>query len=151
MSKLLLKTLGIGEDGRPRPDESLETRINIAASIFLLDACYNIPQCDDQRRGHIVGIILSTFTLPQALIEELINISNAGQAREFDLFQFRNQINQLFSKEDLIAIIEMCWRIIYSEASLTLHEEQFAELMKGFFLISDIDFSKARKKVKEGK
>ena len=151
MSKLLLKILGISEDGDPKAEVSPETRINIAASIFLIDACYRIPKCDNQKRGNIVGIALSTFPLPGPLIEELINISNVGQAQHFELSQFKNQINDNFTPEERIAIIEMSWRVIYSDESLTQHEEQFAGLMKSFFLVSDDDFSKTRKRIKKRK
>ena len=151
MSRLLLKVLGISEDGDPRAEVSPETRMNIAASIFLIDACYGIPQCGNQKRGYIVGIILSTFPLPEPLIEELINMSHVSQARHLDLSQFKNQINDVFTSEERIAIIEKSWKVIYSDEGLGKYEELFAEHIKSFFMVPDNDLSEARKRVKEGK
>ena len=103
------------------PDNQERTRI--AASVILLEAAYADHECTDDELEHVVDSLSSDFDLSRNHVEELLELADRERTQSVDLFEFTNHINNEFSHEEKIAVLETVWRIIYVDGQLEKHED----------------------------
>ena len=77
----------------------------------------------DVERKNILSILKGHFQFSNEYADELLEASNEELKRSIDLWQFTNLINQNYSRDEKIQIIEMVWQIVYADGRLDKHED----------------------------
>ena len=67
---------------------------------------------------------------------ELITIADQERKESLDLWQFTNLINQNYSHEDKIRVVETLWHVIYADGKVDKHEEY---LMRKLTFLLDLE------------
>ena len=74
-------------------------------------------------RKTIFSILNKEFGLPQEVAEELAAAAENELGKSIDLWKFTNLINEHYAQADKLKIIEMIWKVIYSDGKLSMHED----------------------------
>ena len=77
---------------------------------------------DETEREHIVAILRDEYGLSDDYIVELKKASQAELDTSIDLWQFTNIINQNFSEDERVHVVELLWQIVYADGKLDAHE-----------------------------
>ena len=64
-----------------------------------------------------------------------------------DLWQFTNLINQNYSLEEKIRIIEMVWKIAYADGKLDKHEDYFLHKLSNLLRLTQKQLIEAKLKI----
>ena len=128
--------------------ESKHATIQIAASVLLLEASHADDECTPTELDHIRTTLQHLFKVTDAVIEDLLELANSKREHEVDIWQFSNQINQEFDKQDKLAIIEAMWQIIYMDGKLDSHEDQFAHKLANLLRLTHKELIDAKLRVK---
>ena len=73
--------------------------------------------------------------------------SEAEIEKSIDLWQFTNLINQNYSIEEKLKVIELIWKVAYSDGKLEKHEDYLAHKIAGLLRLSHGQLIDAKLKV----
>jgi len=106
-----------------KQEEATTHDIRIATCALFLEMAKIDGEFSDHERGSIISILKKDYQLSDEHAAELLEASNEELERRIDLWQFTNLINQNYSSEEKISIIEMVWKIIFTDGRLDKHED----------------------------
>lgn len=109
---------GHEDQGKEKPHD-----IRLATCALLLEMANIDGEFSESERGNIINILKRDFNLSDEYAEELIKASNEELAGSVDLWRFTNLINRNYSMEEKIRIIEMVWKIAYTDGKLDKYED----------------------------
>ena len=140
---------GQGADSAGQGDtESHDVRVAVCA-IFLemanIDGEFSASERDD-----VISLLKRQYGLSDEHVVELMGASQKGLKDSIDLWQFTNLINQNYSRDEKIQIIEMVWQIVYADGRLEKHEDYLVHKLAKLLRLTDKDLIGAKLKVVRG-
>nr|MBF0222248.1 TerB family tellurite resistance protein [Desulfobulbaceae bacterium] len=99
---------------------------HLAAGVLLLEAAHVDNECTDQEMEHVVLTIKTMFNLDNDCVNELLAEAHRVRDNSVDLWQYTNYMNQNYSKEEKLQVMEDVWRVIHADGQLEKHEDHFA-------------------------
>ncbi len=113
-----------GEDTQNQ--ESLEKRIQIATCALFLEIANSDDNFADEERKLIVSLLKNEYDLSEEEVDSLIETTQKTLDNSIDIWQFTNLINQNFSDDEKVRILENIWKIIYADEKLDTYEDYLA-------------------------
>ena len=124
----------IGESAsRMEASANLERNLHIATAALLIEIAGVDDEFTADERMAIVANLRQYFNLSEDEVVEILEMTNAELERRIDMYYFTRQLNDNYGIEDKIRVIEMVWRVIYTDHHLNGHEDflvhRFAKLL----------------------
>lgn len=124
--------------------------IRIATCAILLEMCHIDGEFSDSERERIVSILKADNNFSNEDAAALIAASKKELEGSIDLWQFTNLINQNYTIEEKIQVIETVWRIAYTDGKLDSHEDYLLHKLATLLRLTHKQLIEAKLKVKEG-
>lgn len=121
--------------------------IRIATCAIFLEMANIDGEFSESERQDIVNIFKDKYNLSDELIDELFRTSKQELEGSIDLWQFTNLINQNYSLEEKIGIIETIWRIAYTDGYLDQHEDYLVHKLANLLRLNHKQLIGAKLKV----
>ena len=131
-------------------EENRTERIEVATCALLLEVANSDDEFSDVERDSIIQTLKRDFNLSDEYAEELLELSDKKRKESIDLWQFTHLINEHYSLEDKIKIIEMVWKVIYADGKLDKHEDHLAHKLSGLLRLDHKQLIDAKLKVRDG-
>jgi uncharacterized tellurite resistance protein B-like protein len=135
---------GASEEGGARPHATDE--LQLAAAALLVEAATMDRDYDETERGRILGLIRRRFAVSEDEARELVAAAEARVADSAQYFGFTRTINDRFSHEERIELIEMLWEVVYADGRLHDHEASLLRRIGGLIYVTDRERGEARKR-----
>jgi uncharacterized tellurite resistance protein B-like protein len=123
--------LGSGPSAQP---EAEHERIQVATCVLLLEMAHTDGEFHAMEGTLIQDLLRHKFDLSEAATAELIDFARQKREESLDLYQFARQINENFSIDEKLDVMEVLWRIIYADGVLDKYEDylvrQLATLLR---------------------
>lgn len=148
MFELIRKVMAVPAK-KEADNSSHELKIHIAAGVLLLEAAHADGDCTEEEMEHVVQTLRARFNLSPQYTEELIELAHTARSNAMDLWQFTRQVNQHFSTEEKVAILEDVWRIIHADGQLEKHEDHLAHKMANLLHLSHRQLIDAKIKARQ--
>ena len=137
----LLKNLAVdpveGESGQ-------FDRVQVATCVILLEvAHYDFEFCSIEKET-TKAILKNEFSISEEIIEDLMKVAEERREDKVDLWEFTNVINQNFSKEEKLKIIEAAWKIIYADEKLDKYEDHYVHVLADLLRLRHSDLIDAK-------
>jgi uncharacterized tellurite resistance protein B-like protein len=126
-----------------------EQDAHIALCVLLLEAAHVDGECSDEEMEHIVSTLTTECNVSRQDIDELIASGQKERKDSVDLFRFTRYMNNNFSKDEKIAVMESVWRIIHIDAHLETHEDHFAHKLSNLLRLTHSDLIDAKIRAKK--
>ena len=111
------------ENIAPSDQGSDADRLQIATCALLLE----VAQADDEYSSDeletIMSVVARRFGLSQEETADLLHVADEERKRSGDLYQFARLINDSFTRERKLAVLELLWQVVYSDGVLEAHED----------------------------
>ncbi len=147
----LIKKAIVKKDRKdPTPYEENDSRTKTAACVVLLEAAFADEECSEDELAHVLETIKHVFSISSELAEELVELGHQERRRAIDIWQFTNQINQEFTHQEKIRVMDAVWRVIYADGNMDMHEDYFAHKLANLLRLSHSEMINAKLKAKEG-
>lgn len=142
-----IKQLLMGEDAPADTiaDDEAERRAVTAA--LLVKAALMDGHFDADERKAIEGLLCESFGLEPGAVHALIDEAEERAQASAQLFGFTNAINERFSPEERIGLIEMLWQVVYADGELHHYESNLMRRLAGLLHVTDRDSALARQRV----
>jgi uncharacterized tellurite resistance protein B-like protein len=129
---------------RQRPHD-----IRIATCALLLEMSHIDGEFNASEREIIIAILKRNFDLSDEHAMTLLEASNEELKGSIDLWQFTNLINQNYSIEEKIRVVEMVWEIVYADGKLNKHEDYLVHKLATLLRLTHKQLIEAKLKVKK--
>lgn len=125
-------------------------RIQIATCVILLEVAKFDFDFSSIEKETTTAILKNEFNIPEEAIDDLMRIAEEKREDSVDLWEFTNVINQNFSREEKINIIEAAWKIIYADDKLDKYEDHYVHVLADLLRLRHDELIEAKLKVLYG-
>jgi len=123
MIDMVRKFFGKSESGKGRETETSVHDIRIATLALLIEMSQIDGEFSESERDSIVAVLKKDYNVSDDEAEALITAAESELKGSLDLWQFTSLINQNYTPAEKAEIIEMVWRIAYTDGRLDKHED----------------------------
>ena len=137
----------IGNNGADNEKKADNRDINLATCAILIELANVDGKFNEQERDDITNIFKTKYGLSEAEVNELLKSSEAKLEKSIDLWQFTNLINQNYSLEKKLKVIETIWEVAYSDGKLEKHEDYLVHKLAALLRLNHKQLIDAKLKV----
>jgi uncharacterized tellurite resistance protein B-like protein len=120
----------------------------IATSVLFLELAYADFKVTEEEEKNIYTSLQNFFNLPKEEVENIISLARDKRKNRQDIWLFTNQIKKNFNRERKITIIEMLWRLVYSDGKMDKYEEALMRKITNLLGLTHGEMIQAKNKVK---
>ena len=110
-----------GPDDRGGRDDL--QRLRVATCVLLLEAVNADDQLDEAEWSLLNDVVANRFHLEPAAVADLLALADQQRRNAGDLFGFTRLINDHFTRPQKLAVVELLWRVVYSDGRLEARED----------------------------
>lgn len=139
--------------GKSRSDASEDKKettshdVRIATCALLLEMAHIDGEFSESERESIINSIKKDYHLSDEHAAALIEAADEELKGSIDLWKFARLINQNYSTDEKIQIIEMVWRVIYTDGKLDKHEDYLVHKLANLLRLTHKELIDAKLKV----
>ena len=133
-----------------RPANKKETTVHdirIATCALFLEMATIDGRFSETERESIISILKKDYDLSDEHATALIEAANEELKKSIDLWHFTNLINQNYSKDEKLEIIETVWKVVYADGRLDKHEDYLVHKLAKLLRLSHKELIDAKLKV----
>jgi uncharacterized tellurite resistance protein B-like protein len=145
---LLRRPFGRGKPTDPAEDVGADPGdVRIAACALFLEMARIDGEFSDEERSRVLAILKNEYRLSDGDALALVQATDQELEQSIDLWQFTKRINQRYSDEEKINIIQMLWKIVYADGTLDKHERYLVHKLSGLLRLSHEELIEAKLRV----
>jgi uncharacterized tellurite resistance protein B-like protein len=127
MIDIVKKMLRISGDGRTTTEEGASAhKALVATTALLLEIAHIDGSFTDDEKGRIVSILTQEYGLKGDEAAAIMDSARAQLKKSIDLWQFTSAINRHFSEEEKEKVIEMVWKVVFTDGRMDKYEDYLA-------------------------
>jgi len=123
--------------------------IRVATCALLLEMSNIDGEFSEPERESIISVLKKDYDLSDENAIAVIEASSEELKGSIDLWQFTNLINQNYSMEEKLSIIEAVWKIAYTDGKLDKHEDYLVHKLSKLLRLTHKQLIEAKLRVKE--
>jgi uncharacterized tellurite resistance protein B-like protein len=108
-------------------------RLALATCVLLLEAAHADSELTADEQAALEGVVRERFGLDAAQVASLLALADQERRQSTDLYQFTRLIAEHYDRSQKLAVLELLWRVVYSDGRLEAHEDallhKFARLL----------------------
>lgn len=124
-------------------------KLRIAVTTIMIEAVNADDKLSEKELSGIINQLKNRFDLNTEQSKRLIELSQKYRGDNPDIWYFTNLINEHLNKEDKYELIEMVWRVIYSDGELDKYESSISHKLRGLLHIEHSKFIEIKLKVRQ--
>ena len=128
-------------------DDESEWSKHLAAAALLIETAYMDEEFDESERAVISDLVQRRFDLDTAVCQDLLVEAESAVVRSQQLYEFTRAVNDRFTPEQRIEIMEMLWEVVYADGEVHDFEVSLLRRVGGLIYVSDRDRGLARQRV----
>jgi uncharacterized tellurite resistance protein B-like protein len=136
-----------GQKERNVGEEPQEHDIRVAACALLVELARIDEQFTRAEMDAILSILKDKYGLAGEHADALVADAEKELDNSVDLWQFASLINQNYSNEEKLAIIETLWQVVYVDGRMDEHEHYLMNKLKNLLRLSHNQLIDAKLKV----
>jgi uncharacterized tellurite resistance protein B-like protein len=99
-----------------------EHQLQLAAAVLLVEVMRADADIDEAERDAVVAALAAKFALDADESQRLLELARDTAREATDFFGFTSRLNEAFTVERKIEMIEHLWRVAYADGVLSAHE-----------------------------
>ena len=126
-----------------------EHTLHLAAAVLLVEVMRADPKIDLTERVAVFDALRQKFTLGDDELEQLVALAEQTAQGAYDYHRFTASINDHFSHEQKVRMIEAMWQVAYADAHLDAHENHLISKIAGLLHVTHGEYIAAKIHAKE--
>jgi uncharacterized tellurite resistance protein B-like protein len=126
-----------------QPEEdpaALEHRLRLAAAALLIEVSRADYTVDSAELRTIKMVLQTALGISQQEIDELVALAGKAADKATSLYEFTRLINDHYSREQKLQVIQSMWRIAYADDSLDKYEERLIRQVSDLIHVPHKDY-----------
>ncbi len=138
----------IGKANEPNP--ASEHDVRVATCALFVEMARIDESFTAEEMAAVIDILKAKYGLSAENATAMIAAAEAQLEESVDYWQFARLINENYSMDEKVAIIEMLWRIVYLDGNLDKHEDYLMRKLSRLLRLHHKQLIDAKKKVLYG-
>lgn len=135
--------------GKASTNDQDALNAHLALSVLLFEAAFADGQCSAAEKEHLAQTLVKNFGVSKEEIHQLLRDTDKERKDYVDLFRYTRYINENFSEDKKIKILESVWEIILVDGRLEDHEDHFVHKLASLFNLNHRDLIDAKRRARE--
>jgi uncharacterized tellurite resistance protein B-like protein len=129
------------------PEEQTH-QLQLATAVLLVEVLREEHTLDAAERTTLVRALREKFALRDDEIERLIELAQNTAKTAYDYQRFTGQLNDRFSQEQKIRVVEAMWHVAYADAHLDANENHVISKVAGLLHVTHGEYIGAKGRAK---
>jgi uncharacterized tellurite resistance protein B-like protein len=125
-------------------------RIHLATCALLLELANIDGKFSDDEKHNIISVFKRDYKLSDGDISQLMEASEKELNTSIDLWRFTNFINQNYTLEQKMQIVDTVWEVAYADGTLDKHEDYLAHKIASLLRLNHKQLIDSKVKVLHG-
>lgn len=121
--------------------------VKVAACAILIEMAGADGEFSDDERNRILKHFEKSHALTSQQAKELVQTASRDLKDAVDVWHFTNLVNQNYTKEEKLQVIEIMWNVVYADGHLDAHEDYLAHKMGNLLRITHRELMDIKVKV----
>lgn len=122
-------------------------RVQVATCALLLEIAQADSNLHELETLLVRDLLEQKFSLDPESVSELIELAESERVGSPDLYHFAREINNNFSLEEKLAVMESLWQLVYADGVLDRYEDALIGQIAGLLRLSHRQMIDAKLKV----
>jgi uncharacterized tellurite resistance protein B-like protein len=131
----------------PDTQGDVEHRLKLATAALFIEMMQQDGKKTESEEKTVKEVLQTKFDLSEIETHQLFELAHEEARDAVDFYQFTSLINEHFSREKKIKIVEYLWAIAYADNHLDAYEEHMVRRIADLLYVEHQDFIKAKHKV----
>ena len=123
--------------------------LQLATAALLFEMLQADAQEHPREHAALEDALGRTFSLSEDETRELSELARQEAIEAVSLYQFTGLINQHFSAEEKIQVVEMLWQVAFADGELDRYEEALVRKIADLIHVPHRDFIRAKHRVQD--
>ncbi len=124
----------------------LAHRLQLACAALMVEMIHVDEKVTKQEENKIRDILKKSFNLSQTEIEELISLAHNEKHEAVDYHAFTSLLNEHYSQQQKIKLVEDLWLLAYADNQLDKYEEHLVRRLAELLHVPHQDFMQTKHK-----
>ncbi|MCF6323428.1 MAG: TerB family tellurite resistance protein [Gammaproteobacteria bacterium] len=129
--------------------DSEEQSLRLATAALMIEMTRADDEVTDEERQAVDGVLQELFAISEEEAKTLAKLAAAEVDNAACLFDFTKMVDQSFTQPQKQRVVEMLWRVAFSDAHKDHEEEYLVRKISDLIHVSHENFIKARHRVEE--
>jgi len=131
-------------------NQSGEHDVRVATCALLVEIARIDETFTEQELQKVLAILEDKYGLSKEHADALIAAAEAELKKSVDLWQFAKRINDNYTNEEKVEIVEMLWQVVYVDGKMNQYEHYLMNKLKNLLRLSHPQLIDAKLKVLHG-
>lgn len=146
MIRSLKALFGKPDDTDP---EELQHQLRLAAAALLIEMTRADYTVDSVERQAMENVLQSALSLSEEEVRDLLKLAGTAADRATSLYEFTRLINDHYSREEKLLLVESMWRVAFSDGDLDKYEERLIRQVSDLVHVPHKEFIRLKLRIAE--
>lgn len=129
--------------------EQDDQKIELATAALMFELMRTDAQIDAREQQALAKVLRDTFNLDDATVTNLLSMAESAAHEATSLYEFTTLVNENYSYEQRVKLIENLWRVAFADTKLDRYEEHLIRKVSDLVYVRHSDFIRTKLLVKE--
>lgn len=125
-----------------------EHALQLATAVLLVEVMRADPAIDAAERNAVFAALRRKFVLANDELARLVELAENTAKSAYDYHRFTSSINEHFSHEQKVRMVEAMWQVAYADAHLDAHENHLISKIAGLLHVTHGEYIAAKMRAK---
>lgn len=125
-----------------------EHALQLATAVLLVEVMRADPTIKAAEKFTVLETLREKFSLGDDELARLLELAESTAQASYDYHRFTSRMNEHFSQEQKIHVVENMWRVAYSDAHLDAHENHLISKIAGLLHVTHGEYIAAKMRAK---
>ncbi|HVE52711.1 MAG TPA: TerB family tellurite resistance protein [Ramlibacter sp.] len=121
-----------------------EHALQLATAVLLVEVMRAEPDVAQAERDAVHGALRRKFTLSADELERLMELAEDKARNANDFFAFTTTLNERFSQEQKVRIVEFMWQVAYADGGIDENENHVISKVAGLLHVTHGEYIAAK-------
>ena len=134
--------------GSAESDDSGQ-RIELTTAALLFELMKTDSHIDERETRAVADALQSTFGLSGNNLQQIISLAEEESHEATSLYQFTSLVNESYSYEQRVQLLENLWRVAFADNRIDRYEEHMIRKVADLIYVNHSDFIRTKLKVRD--
>jgi uncharacterized tellurite resistance protein B-like protein len=135
----------------PAGPEPEQVSVELATAVLLVEAMRSDEGSDPQERAAILAALHQRFGVDDGDLHQLLAAAEERSRAANDFFAFTSVLNGVLRQEQKVEVVELMWRIAYTDGSADAGESHVISRVAGLLHVPHGDYIAAKMRAKKAR
>lgn len=127
-----------------QPPAAREHTVQLATAVLLVEVMKADPATGPAEHTALLAALKARFALADDELARLVELAEASAKGLYDYHRFTSTLNEHFTQDQKIRVVEAMWEIAYADAHVDAHENHLISKVAGLLHVTHGEYIAAK-------